>query len=125
SNRIKVALEYAAKGLAVVPLHGTTDGKCTCDAPDCPQPGRHPRTKHGVADATTERSLIEKRWAEWPHARVGVAVGRPSRVLALVIEGAAGKESLRKLLKRNEALKKTVTISNGAFRIRLFRVPEG
>ena len=101
------------------------DGCCTCGAPDCRQLGRHPRTKHGVDDATTERSLIEKRWAEWPHARIGVALGTPSRVLALIIEGAAGKESLRKLLERNEALKKTVTIADGEFRIRLFRVPAG
>ena len=72
------------KVCTVVPLHGKKkDGGCTCGDPDCRQLGRHPRTKHGVEDATTERSLIEKRWAEWPHARIGVALGTPSRVLAL------------------------------------------
>jgi ParB-like chromosome segregation protein Spo0J len=124
-SRIDVALQYAAKGLAIIPLHGTKDGKCTCGVPDCRQPGRHPRTKHGVEDATTERSLIEKRWAEWPQARAGVALGTPSRVLALVIEGAAGRESLRKLQRANHSLKKTVTIRDGKRRIRLFRVPQG
>ena len=125
-RRMQWALLYAAEGLHVVPLHGKReDGCCTCGAPDCPQLGRHPRTKIAVEGATTERSLIEKRWAEWPHARIGVALGTPSRVLALTIEGAAGKESLRKLLERNEALKKTVTIGDGEFVIRLFRVPAG
>jgi hypothetical protein len=125
TSRMDVALLCASVGLPVVPLHGIRDGKCTCDALNCRQPGRHPRTKHGVEDATTERSLIEKHWAQWPHARIGIALGTPSRVLALVIEGAAGKESLRKLLKRNEALKKTVTINDGECCIRLFRIPEG
>jgi hypothetical protein len=124
ANRSQVALLYAAQDLAVVPLHGTKDGKCTCGVPDCRQPGRHPRTKHGVDDATTERSLIEKRWAEWPKAKAGVAAGTPSRVLALVIEGPAGKESLRKLQRANHPLKKTVTVRDGKRRIRLFRVPE-
>jgi hypothetical protein len=122
---MEVALQYAAQGLAVVPLHGTGDGKCTCSDPDCRQLGRHPRTKHGAEDATTVHSLIEKRWAKWPQAKAGVAVGTPSRVLALVIEESAGKESLRKLQRANHTLKKTVTIRDGKRRrIRLFRVPQ-
>jgi ParB-like chromosome segregation protein Spo0J len=122
---VEVALLYAAQGLAVVPLHGTRDGKCSCSDPDCRQLGRHPRTKHGAEDATTVRSLIEKRWAKWPQAKAGVAVGTPSRVLVLVIEEPAGKESLRKLQRANHTLKKTVTIRDGKRRrIRLFRVPQ-
>jgi hypothetical protein len=124
-GRMEVALQYAAQDLAVVPLHGTRDGKCTCGDPDCRQLGRHPRTKHGAEDATTVHSLIEKRWAKWPQAKAGVAVGTPSRVLALVIEESAGKESLRKLQRANHTLKKTVTIRDGKRRrIRLFRVPQ-
>jgi ParB/RepB/Spo0J family partition protein len=122
-SRMEVALGYADKGLAIVALHGCKDRKCSCGAPNCRQPGRHPRTS--IEHATTQRSLIERQWGEWPQARAGVALGTPSRVLALVIEGKAGKENLRQLLDRNGALKKTVTVRNGGSKFRLFRVPEG
>ena len=125
SNRslMDVASLYASAGLAVVPLHGTKNGRCTCGDADCRRPGRHPRPRHGLDDATTERPLIEEYWQEWPRARIGVALGTPSRLLALIIEGAAGKESLRKLQRANHNLKKTVTIRDASRRIRLFRVP--
>jgi ParB/RepB/Spo0J family partition protein len=125
-SRMELALLYAAEGLPVVPLHGKKkNGSCTCGAADCRLPGRHPRGKLSLEDAGTERLLIEKRWAEWPLARIGVALGTPSRVLALVIKGKAGQKSLRKLLERNGTLKKTVTIRDGGVLIRLFRVPKG
>ena|ERR1700738_2459838 len=82
-GRMEVALQYAAQDLAVVPLHGTRDGKCTCGDPDCRQLGSDPRTKRGAEDATTVHSLIKERWAKWPQAKAGVAGPRkpqPSRV---------------------------------------------
>ena len=111
--------------MAVVPLHGIEGGQCTCGISDCRQPGRHPRTSAGIQDATTDSDKIESYWAEWPKARIGVAVGNKSRVLAVVVEGTAGRNSLRKLRKQNRSLKKTVTIRDGDRRVRLFRVPEG
>jgi hypothetical protein len=119
-----MALLCASDGLRVVPLHGVKDGLCTCGKEHCEQPGRHPRTKNGLKDATTDPEKIKQMWARWPKAKAGIALGPTSRVLALVSEGAAGKESLRKLLEQNEALKKTVTIRDGELLTRLFRTPD-
>ena len=125
SNRMAMALLCASAGLPVVPLHGVKGGLCTCGNEYCEQPGRHPRTENGLQDATTDSEEVKQMWGRWPKAKAGIALGAQSRVFALVIEGAAGKESLRKLLEHNEALKKTVTIGDGQFRIRLFRTREG
>lgn len=125
TSYMAMALLCASESLRVVPLHGVRNGLCTCGNEHCEQPGRHPRTENGLQDATTDPEEVKQMWGRWPKAKAGIAVGTPSRVLALVIEGAAGKESLRKLLKRNEALKKTVTIRHREFLTRLFRTPEG
>jgi len=70
-----MALFCAGKGLRVVSLHGTLNGRCTCGDEKCDQLGRHPRTKHGVANATADRSVIEQMWARWPRAKIGIALG--------------------------------------------------
>jgi Bifunctional DNA primase/polymerase, N-terminal len=115
TSRMAMALLCASEGLCVVPLHGVKNGLCTCGNQHCEQPGRHPRTKNGLKDATTDPEEVKQMWGRWPKAKAGIAPGPTSRVLALVSEGAAGKESLRKLLEHNEALKKTVTIRHGNF----------
>jgi Bifunctional DNA primase/polymerase, N-terminal len=125
TSRMAMALLCASEGLRVVPLHGVKEGLCTCRNEHCDQLGRHPRTENGLQDATTDPEEVKQMWGRWPKAKAGIALGTKSGVIALVTEGAAGKESLRKLLKHNEALKKTVTIGDGEFRIRLFRAPDG
>jgi hypothetical protein len=125
TSRMAMALLCASEGLRVVPLHGVKNGLCTCGNEHCEQRGRHPRTKNGLQDVTIDPEKIKQMWGRWPKAKAGIPLGTQSRVLALVSEGAAGKESLRKLLKHNEALKKTVTIRHGECLTRLFRIPEG
>ena len=54
-SRLNAALLYAAEGWPVVPLHSKAmSGVCTCGNADCDKPGMHPRTEHGVGDATTD-----------------------------------------------------------------------
>jgi hypothetical protein len=90
----EAAEKYAAAGLPVFPLHDTgMGGRCTCRNPDCTQPGRHPR----VPEATTDRSSIRRHWAKWPAAKIGVPLGSKSGLLALIIDGAAGRKSLKQL----------------------------
>jgi ParB/RepB/Spo0J family partition protein len=125
TSRMAMALLCASAGLRVVPLHGVKEGLCTCRNEHCEQPGRHPRTENGLQDVTTDPEEVKQMWRRWPKAKAGIALGTTSRVLALVSEGATGKESLRKLLEHNEALKKTVTIRHGECLTRLFRTPEG
>ena len=76
------AIEYASKDLRVFPLHSIgEDGKCTCGKADCGSPGKHPRTKNGVKDATTDAEQIAAWWAKWPDANVGIATGNGLLVL--------------------------------------------
>jgi predicted P-loop ATPase len=49
------------------------DGKCKHK--DCHSPGKHPRTRHGVADATTDEPTVRAWWEEAPDASIGLATG--------------------------------------------------
>ena len=120
-SQLTTALRYAAEGFAVVPLHGTAAGKCTCGRDDCATPGRHPRTRHGIQDATADRVLIKQRWAQWPKAKIGIAMGTPAGFVAIIADGDAGRTSLRQLKEQfAKTLPKTVTYRDGERRVRLF-----
>ena len=50
------ALRYAGLGWPVLPLHSIRGGSCTCSrGAKCDSPGKHPRTEHGVIDASNRR----------------------------------------------------------------------
>lgn len=73
---LDAALEYARRGWPVLPLHSVNgDARCTCGRQDCPSPGKHPRTGHGVKDATTDEKEIRAWWSDWPDANIGVPTG--------------------------------------------------
>jgi hypothetical protein len=122
--RLETVLRYGTAGLPVVPMHGTSDGFCTCDDDQCKNPGRHPRTPNGLKDATTNPSAIEALWQKWPTARAGIALGSRSNLCALVTEGDKGEEGLQRL-RGDQGLKRTVTIRDDERRIRVFRIPAG
>ena len=51
----EAATRYAAAGWPVFPLHDGATGHCSCSAgAACRQSAKHPRTKHGFHDATTD-----------------------------------------------------------------------
>ena len=71
---LESALAIAATGWGVLPLHTPVDGVCDCRKPDCSSPGKHPRTKNGLSDATTDADQIRKWWGMWPQANIGAVV---------------------------------------------------
>ena len=77
TDRLGVAaLRYAAAGIPVMPLHTPSPAGCSCrDGILCSSPGKHPRLRHGVLDASTDPRLISWWWRRWPDANVGVATG--------------------------------------------------
>jgi hypothetical protein len=94
SSTIDVVLMYAAAGWPVFPLHSNRmNGSCSCNDPHCEQPGKHAR----VTTATTNPGKIKKYWNRWPHAKIGMPMGKGSSFLALVSEGSAGEKALREL----------------------------
>src|SRR4051812_26698629 len=58
SAPLTAALSYARRGWAVFPLHTLIDGVCDCRRACGRDAGKHPRTSHGLTDATTDEGQI-------------------------------------------------------------------
>jgi hypothetical protein len=84
------AEHYVALGFAVLPLHSVVNGYCTCGRrKHCgKQSGKHPRTRHGHDDATTDIKKI-KLW-KWETANIGIATGGVSNLLVMDIDSRNG-----------------------------------
>jgi hypothetical protein len=83
----------------VLPLHTVIDGICTCPkGKQCGNhAGKHPRTRHGHQDGTTDPKRI-KLW-KWETANVGIATGLESNLLVLDIDPRnGGAENLQRLI---------------------------
>ena len=109
----------AAAGWAVIPLYTPIVGGCDCHRPDCPSPGKHPRTKNGLLDATTDPVQIRSWWGMWPIANIGIAV--PAGFVAVDIDGPEGVEELRA---RSYPLPETATVETGRGKHYLYRTTE-
>lgn len=92
------ALAYAARGWHVLPLHSVRpDGACTCGK-ECASPAKHPRTRSGLKDATTDPDRIRSWWTEWPSANVGIRTGAISGLYVLDVDpDHGGEDSLEDL----------------------------
>jgi hypothetical protein len=53
---------------------------------ECDSPAKHPRTDHGLKDASTDSATIHKWWSRWPDANVAIVTGKASGVIALDID---------------------------------------
>lgn len=125
------ALHYAIAGYPVFPLHNPIFAgdavRCSCrDWKNCNKVGKHPRTWHGVKDATTDLETIRGWWRQWPNANIGLATGANSGVFVLDIDPKSGGfHNLEDLEDAYGGLPGTLTQrtgSNGQHRI--FRYPD-
>lgn len=90
---LDAALRYAAAGFPVIPLYSASDGHCDCYLGErCESPAKHPRTQHGLTDATTNTADIRRWWGMWGHANIGLTI--PSGYVVVDIDGDEGKASL-------------------------------
>lgn len=111
---------YAAAGLPVLPLHGTRPGGyCSCGRPagtgprDCHSPGKHPLTRRGKDDATTDPDQIGQWLARWPACNWGVRP--PLGVIVLDIDPRNGGDTaLADLEQRHGPLPATLTARTGS-----------
>jgi hypothetical protein len=88
AGMVDFALSYAAGGFPVMPLHSPVDGACDCRR-DCDSPAKHPRTKNGLTDASTDPDQIRKWWGMWPEANVGMAIPDGYVVVDIDVEEAS------------------------------------
>jgi DNA-binding transcriptional ArsR family regulator len=102
NERLQAALRYAESGKPVFPLHSVDNrGVCSCGGPEvnpkC-KPGKHPRTRRGHLDVTTDKAQIRRWWVRWPDANIGIPTGKRSGLLALDVDtynwGAGSLETL-------------------------------
>jgi len=81
----------------------------------CTSIGKHPRTKNGLKDATTNLTQIEWWWTRWPDANIGIVTGRVSGWLVLDIDPHhGGEDSIGKVLKNLDDLPFTLISETGS-----------
>jgi Bifunctional DNA primase/polymerase, N-terminal len=100
---LHAALAYAARGFRVLPLHHPVQAPgrqqpervgCSCGDPGCGPVGKHPRTRNGLHDATTNPAQLARWWQRWPQANIGLVTGELADVLD--IDGPTGQAALRR-----------------------------
>ena len=119
------ALDYAARGWRVLPLHSFADGACTCGRPNCTSPAKHPLLTNGVYGATTDEQVIRGWWSEASDANVGIAAGNGLLVLDVDAKHE-GLTSLAQLEAQHGPMPTTPTVATGGGgKHYYFRQPEG
>jgi hypothetical protein len=126
TDLLAAALDYARRGWPVFPCHTPTVSGCSCGAPDCgDHTGKHPRTRHGFKDATTDPVQVRRWWAQWPDANLAIATGRGAGLVVLDVDPRhGGDESLSALESCYQSLPETVeSLTGGGGRHLLFAHP--
>jgi putative DNA primase/helicase len=125
---IQSASDYTRLGWPVLPVHSIENGICTCrKGAACPSPGKHPRTRNGVNDATTQTETISRWHRDWPTANIGIATGKTSGILVLDIDVKTnGFESLARLSEKyGPSITDTLTADTGGGGLHLiYKSPE-
>lgn len=105
---------YARQGIYVFPCHSiTASGQCSCRHADCSSVGKHPRTKNGVKDATTDLATIDRWWSMWPNANVAIAAGMSGWAVIDIDPDHGGSDSLHDLERQYGKIPDTVRSITG------------
>jgi hypothetical protein len=88
---------YARAGIPVFPVWGAHDGACLCGDRSCGSPGKHPRTRHGMYDTTTDGPTIRERRQRWPDSNVGLRTGTSGGIIALDVDNEPAVAYLNEL----------------------------
>lgn len=106
---LEAALDYAKRGWPVFPCHTVNDnGICSCGK-ECSSPGKHPRTAHGLKDASANPTQLQQWWTRWPDANIGIPTGRVSNLLILDVDS----EEARRTYEGWEPRSDTFTVRTG------------
>lgn len=132
STAPELVSEYIAAGIAVFPVHGVRNGRCTCNRA-CPSPAKHPllglahrpddprrdtcrgecgQHGHGLHDATTDPGQVAEWLARYPHCNW--AIRPPTGVIVLDVDPRHGGDTaLADLERRHGPLPATLTARTG------------
>jgi hypothetical protein len=115
---LPAALDYVSLGWAVFPCHTPTVGGCSCGRCGCTSAGKHPRTRNGVHDATTDRATVAGWWRCWPRANVAVATGETSGVVVVDIDWRhGGDEAWRTLTAGRSGIEAPVVVTGAGWHV--------
>ena len=116
------ALRCSLRGWSVLPVHSIDkNGHCSCGKANCGSPGKHPRTKNGLHDATMDIDQINEWWRKWPHSNLGIVTGKSSGLVVMDIDpNHGGFDSLHEMKKDYGDLPETVTVITGGLGEHLF-----
>lgn len=118
TDNVTAALEYAARGWMVFPVHYMTRDKiCSCNKANCDRAGKHPATKNGLKDATNDPGTIRRLWSK-PYFNVGLLTGIDNLVVLDIdtdaAKGKKGLDSIRALESVHGALPATLSQRTGS-----------
>jgi hypothetical protein len=112
------ALGYASRGWSVFPCHTPTIDGCSCGRSGCTSPGKHPRTRNGVHDATTERATVAGWWRRWPDANIAIATGQTSRLVVIDLDSRhGGSEAWTAVTARHSAVEPPIVATGGGWHL--------
>lgn len=120
------ALDYAKRGLPVLPIDPVTHGVCSCaEGKNCSSPGKHPMTPRGVNDATISFKGVKKLLSGEVIPNVAIATGKASGIVVLDVDAnRGGDKALKKAIKELGKLSRTVTVNTGKGQHYYFKAPE-
>jgi len=94
------ALDYAERGIPVLPLHGKLPRVPAAHTPGDPLYGQCKgecgREGHGVHDATTDPDQVRAWWRRWSQTNIGLRTG--VRFDVIDVDGPQGRDSLQRFL---------------------------
>lgn len=123
---LEAALRYARRGWPVFPCHQPVHGHCSCRHADCASPAKHPRTQHGLHEATTDPVRITGWWQRWPDANVGVCTGSESGLVVIDVDRRpGGLGTLTQLERMHGQIPSTAMVMTGTGRHYWFAHPGG
>lgn len=76
-------------GWAIFPCHSAANGQCSCGKVECDKQGKHPRTWHGVKEASDD-PMRWQHWATWGDVNWALACGRVSNLFVIDLDPAKG-----------------------------------
>lgn len=89
---------HAVADLAVFPLWGIASGHCACPVGEqCSSPGKHPITRNGLHDATTDLDTIRAWWDRHPNANIGLPAHANGYAIIDIDPRHGGMESFGRL----------------------------
>lgn len=122
------AYDYISRGWRILPCYAILRGRCSCSkGADCESPGKHPRTAHGVKDASSDPVTISRWIAAYQDKGLNwaLACGRQSGVFVIDIDPRhGGYESIEQWEAQNPIPKTLTALTGGGGRHLFFRYPD-